>query len=220
MLIDRIHEADEVLARQTMLYAVAVDTKQKSDQYEAVIKISKMIRYQIVLSDKARELLVPDCGMTESQSKSLMMQLNQIRSCLRGNADISEYLKNLSEFAISFTNGENMKWQEKMKFVAKPLFELLQQFKSVLADSSAADKIASELNNGMSGIPSSIKEIEQYQKSIEKAKSLTSQINASLPIRIFIQKLSQHRATMTDLNDEVIEWIHSQGIESKIKLSI
>lgn len=68
-------------------------------------------------------------------------------------------------------------------------------------------------------------ECAEYLPSLEEVlKScpieVNEQDNASPSIRVFIQKLSQHRATMTDLNDEIIEWIHSQGIEGKIKLTI
>lgn len=57
------------------------------------------------------------------------------------------------------------------------------------------------------------------KKAIESANGLISDLNMNQETVLFLTKMTSGKATIADLNENVVTWIKKEGLETKIKLS-
>ena len=91
--------------------------------------------------------------------------------------------------------------RECQEFIGKELFTELRRYHDTLFISHPSQ--------------SSIKEIEHFEN---RATDIISSMDADEEILMFISKVSNRRACLTDLTDNVMKWIKEHKFDSKIKI--
>lgn len=64
-----------------------------------------------------------------------------------------------------------------------------------------------------------IKSYKQMAKGIQNARALVEHLQLDQKIVAFLQKMNSGKATLEDLNDDVLSWIRIEALEKKIRLT-
>ena len=65
----------------------------------------------------------------------------------------------------------------------------------------------------------SIGDYKTMEKSLLDAKALINELGLDQQIIAFLQKMNSGKATVTDLDDKVLQWLKTESLESRVKLS-
>lgn len=79
---------------------------------------------------------------------------------------------------------------------------------------SRSIKEKSELDNITAG------DVNSFVSDLKSAKSLVAELSFNDEIKMFLDKARIGRATILDLNDEVLKWIKDNHLESKVKIGL
>lgn len=64
-----------------------------------------------------------------------------------------------------------------------------------------------------------INELQTMNKSLTDAESLIEGLGLDSQIIAFLQKMNSGKAVVTDLDDKVLNWLRTEGLDKKVKLS-
>lgn len=67
---------------------------------------------------------------------------------------------------------------------------------------------------------SDIRKYQQMKKGLDDAQNLINNLNLNDDVVDFLKKISTKRATITDLTQEIMDWIYKENLEKKIKIVI
>ena len=62
--------------------------------------------------------------------------------------------------------------------------------------------------------------IDSYKEARQKAEDLLKEMKFDDEIKVFLIKVRDKNATLTDLTPSILEWIQSENIADKVSLSI
>ena len=65
----------------------------------------------------------------------------------------------------------------------------------------------------------SIGDYKTMEKSLLEAKALINELGLDQQIIAFLQKMNSGKATVTDLDDKVLQWLKTESLERRVKLS-
>lgn len=65
----------------------------------------------------------------------------------------------------------------------------------------------------------SIGDYKTMEKSLIDAKALINELGLDQQIIAFLQKMNSGKATVTDLDDKVLQWLKTESLERRVKLS-
>lgn len=65
----------------------------------------------------------------------------------------------------------------------------------------------------------SIGDYKTMEKSLQDAKTLIDELGLDQEIIAFLQKMNSGKATVTDLDDNVLRWLKDESLEGRVKLS-
>ena len=65
----------------------------------------------------------------------------------------------------------------------------------------------------------SIGDYKTMEKSLLDAKALINELGLDQQIIAFLQKMNSGKATVTDLDDKVLQWLKTESLERRVKLS-
>ena len=64
-----------------------------------------------------------------------------------------------------------------------------------------------------------INDLQTMKKNLADAESLISGLGLDSQIIAFLQKMNSGKATVTDLDDKVLNWLRTEALDKKVKLS-
>ena len=130
-------------------------------------------------------------------------------------SDIFNYKKEVSKlndrFAVEWKAGRISDDQEMMQKLnmLKPLQSEKREITQVLYCFNA-------INNW----PINAQAVENYIFAKEKARQVLSEMNLDADIEVFLQKVSERKATLADLDNNILAWIKRECLEERFSLGV
>ncbi|WP_304684271.1 hypothetical protein [Ileibacterium valens] len=109
-------------------------------------------------------------------------------------------------------------WKKYSETVRRNLIPMLNLIK--VTDNGAAAQLIQSLNSNSKaiGLPSEL-QMTSFKKAADKSKAYILSMDLNPEIRSLLSKMSESRATLSDLNKESLQWIQDHNLENKIKIS-
>ena len=104
------------------------------------------------------------------------------------------------------------------KRVADGVYNSLYSLKGLLPDQTGTEKLLKRLAENKDALPKSGKGIVYFVNDVNRSQDLLNSLNLDPQIENFLVKARMHQATLSDLNDHILEWIKKNHLTSKLKI--
>ncbi|WP_149847127.1 hypothetical protein [Paenibacillus sp. 37] len=109
-----------------------------------------------------------------------------------------------------------MQWPAIAKEQHQDNKKALEVFRRIHQETSKLDNILQEFTSIEKKWPLSEQDLIRYQNVLKEATQFITTLGASSQIQQFLEKMAAGKATLNDLNDEVLQWIRSQDLTSRV----
>ena len=121
------------------------------------------------------------------------------------------------EIKVIQTNLEN-EWNEYFTEETSSIDEILKLAQNI--SNLDINKIRSSIKSAESWSENNdINKIETFMKSLDEAKNIINKLELNEDILIFLKKMINYSATVSDLSEEVLAWLKKEELEKRIKIS-
>lgn len=170
----------------------------------------------IMASLKATKSLT-ELSFSEELSNNLNKYIEITKEALNDKKVVNpdNYYVNLSKLYSDF----KAYWENKTQTYNEPLLNEIEILRLVQSDSNELSRITKCINNIQSW-PVQENVEEPYLAARARGEELLSEMKFDDDIKAFLQKVKNRQATLTDLNEKILNWIKAEKFESKFFLTI
>lgn len=193
-----------------------VRRKQETDQIENTYAQLTLIRQQIqrlvnqyktighLLSNEEQQELRVRFGFINEKVDDFAKEF-------QSNSDQARRLRPFSERDVGPSlNALQTMWASQVDREVKnesEIYLLVKSLPEVRSNGAQIDAVLRQLNTVKGQPPASEEEMIRYQENVDRLRSQIGSIQGLTPaVQIFLEKMSQDRATIADLSPEILDW--------------
>ena len=109
-------------------------------------------------------------------------------------------------------------WKASASDKADGVYNSLNSLKGLLPNRSNTEELLRRLASNKSTLPKSDQVVYNFLNDVESAQKLVNSLQLDAEIELFIVKVLSQQATITDLNDHVLNWIKENHLTGKLKI--
>lgn len=110
-------------------------------------------------------------------------------------------------------------WQKYYESVPKKQISSLKTIKSIVPNKAKVEGTTQKITNGYSLNFGNRKNIFELKNALDDAQNILDSLNLNTSVRLFLLKVSEGNANLSDLNPDVTKWLNSNNIKEKFKIS-
>ena len=218
MLIDRLNECISEMKTVHEMETVFADTKkQATANYnfkQVVINLEKIV-YEVNLAVENSEFRPSDTVITEL--KRFLVSCDEFVQVGVADNATTKYISSESEKLYAAIKNE---WTDYYSKATVNIFSLLETLKTLIPDESKAIHATNKIKKAFSW-NTSIDNYNYLKKGLAEADEILEDLdlNENSEILAFFKLVSEGKATLRDLTDEVLTWVKAEKLEQRIKIS-
>ena len=109
-------------------------------------------------------------------------------------------------------------WKASAAEKADVVCSSLSSLKDLLPNRANTEELLKKLSAGKNSLPKSGQSVCDFLSDVDGAQKLVNSLKLDAEIETFIAKVLAQRATLTDLNDHVLDWIKKNHLTDKLKI--
>ena len=109
-------------------------------------------------------------------------------------------------------------WKASASDKADGVYSSLNSLKELLPNRSKTEELLRRIANNKNALPKSCKAVHDFLSDVESAQKLVNSLQLDNEIELFIVKVLTKQATISDLNDHVLNWIKANHLSDKLKI--
>ena len=109
-------------------------------------------------------------------------------------------------------------WKARAAEKADGVCSSLSYLKDLLPNRANTEELLKKLSAGKNSLPKSGQSVCDFLSDVDGAQKLVNSLKLDAEIETFIAKVRAQRATLTDLNDHVLDWIKKNHLTDKLKI--
>lgn len=149
---------------------------------------------------------------------------------LKDSIDLAQKIvadDNISEDFILKLEGKNKKWngangtlQKEWKVKYKSLYSSIKGLMNivVIADPKLVSHCQIIIDSAAS-YSSDLDKFINFKNAIEDINGLVRRLDLDDEIKVFLSKVGKEAASLSDINEKILQWIYEKGLASKMKVS-
>lgn len=110
-------------------------------------------------------------------------------------------------------------WQKYYESDPKKQISSLKTIKSIVPNKAKVEGTTQKITNGYSLNFGNRKNIFELKNALDDAQKILDSLNLNSSVRLFLIKVSEGNANLSDLNPDVTKWLNSNNIKDKFKIS-
>lgn len=221
MLIDVLSSALDTMQKDSELQKnlqTISDFEQKSSK--ACDALDEMM-VLVETGDAAQTTgIAPKCGMSEEDINDLAGALQQLSdeldSGMIGNDTMSKLQSTLRALRKRITDA----WKLEMSYKIGNLTQMLGTVRSFTPDPLMTGRITSLLDRGKDILPQNAELVRQYAEVFRTGNQILNSIDTDGPVRLFINKVVAGKATLADIDENIMNWIKKHNLLNKMNVTI
>lgn len=213
MLNELVIEATEKIKHNKALVEKEYNKKNYKDFIENINRLAGEVE---ILLDIAEEIEIISKSKQFNKielSSSLEMCYKRIVSA---NPESSVIYK-LDNSVKNFRNSLIEIWKESIGKKADSSLNSILALKQLFSDTDLIKDLINRLNRAKD-LPKSKQMLRNFIEDIDYADSKIKRLNLNPEIEDFIVKVTKGTARFSDLNDNILNWIHNNKIENKLAI--
>ncbi|KJS03680.1 MAG: hypothetical protein VR68_00820 [Peptococcaceae bacterium BRH_c4a] len=139
----------------------------------------------------------------------------QLREGYLGDSDVRE----IWTLSATFKNEITAQWKMAATLKSEQVTSSLCLLGRFLKDPAQAAALVSKLDTGTQGLPVSVSQIKAFTQAVVQGQQMVDGAGFDDEIKTFLKKVTNNRATLTDITPKVQGWIQKQNLEGRIKVS-
>ena len=218
MMIKKLKEACATMATASRL----------RDDKAAVEKLNTDLKSLKSAADKLRLLAEVIQAMQVSGIASAVLtreQLDNLNLCINicGEKASNSTLSTADVSALNSTFNTcqlaaEQVWKASASEIADGVYGSLNSLKGLLPNRSSIEELLKRIANNKSTLPKSGQAVRSFLNDVDSAQRLVNNLQLDAEIELFIVKVLSQQATITDLNDHVLNWIKENHLTGKLKI--
>lgn len=218
MMIESLREACDVM----------VEVSRLRDNNTAIGKLNADLKDLKMTADRLKNLAevlqaIQNSGVVSAiLTKDQLDDLNRwINTCGEktsnyslSSADVSALKSVLNTCQVS---AEQI-WKASAAEKANGAYNSLNSLKELLPNRTNTEDLLRRLASSKSGLPKSSRAVNEFVSDVQSAQQLVSRLKLDKEIEAFIGKVLTQKATLTDLNPHILDWIKSNHLTDKLKI--
>jgi len=157
-------------------------------------------------------------SLSDSLQSTLQDCLDRCRKIFQMKLVGNDYVIIVTKMS-RFCNGIKEEWETAMQNLGSEIVEKLNIMRVVSGNQRDISKLIVELTR-IRTWPVTEVICQNYQNKKKEAEDLLSRMHFDEKVESFLNKVSNHQATLADLDDHILEWIKEEGLQGNIQLSI
>lgn len=217
MLKDRLIAVGKELENLKVLEENANDQKAKEKIEKQFIeefeKIDVLFKHVCYLKNETEFLPSQDAiNMLKNVSRSIEESRKLKSSTLEINKQIMKLEKEINDKL-------SVEWDDYYEKCTAHLLGLLNLIKDIVEDKKRTQQIINCINKGRDFGSSDKKCIDLFWNGLSQGQEIVEEMELKPVIVEFLKKVSKDVVTLSDLTDEIFQWIKEEKIFSKFKIS-
>ena len=188
----------------------SIDTLQNS-----MVQMSQIVK-QFQILKKA------NTGFEPTFDASTMARIRKVvQDCKTGVAKQNIRLDNLTEFSqLTVQMQEHLKstWLAYVKIASHELIQSLKVMTPLLPNPERAKQIHQSLTNASEKWPVGTADLVTFVNNTNEGRNLIASLDVNKEVRKFLDLVVAGNATITDLNDQVLVWIRTHKLQTKMTI--
>ncbi|MBR3379965.1 MAG: hypothetical protein IKG72_07570 [Bacillus sp. (in: Bacteria)] len=221
MLIDVLSSALDTMQKDSELQKnlqTISDFEQKSSKARDALDEMMVL---VETGDAAQATgIAPKCGMSEEDINDLAGALQQLSdeldSGMIGNDTMSKLQSTLRALRKRITDA----WKFEMSYKVGNLTQMLGTVRSFTPDPLMTGRITSLLDRGKDILPQNAELVRQYAEVFRTGNQILNSIDTDGPVRLFINKVVAGKATLADIDENIMNWIKKHNLLNKMNVTI
>lgn len=108
-------------------------------------------------------------------------------------------------------------WKDEAPRYSNGVKGYLSLISGLTTNPTQSKELVDQIDKIINGTPT-LDNINQLVMSVAAARQITKSFTATPEITGFLQKVSSHRASVADLTPNILDWLQSRGLMTKVKL--
>ena len=218
MLKDNIQRVTGLINRYTELQGQRNQVKKYEDLLSKAKKLEtpafSLINSHRVLHKHAPEYfpkLAPD---TTRELKAVLEDI------FKDQWPTAQKMKNIEASLTEKDQQLRSDWERHLNYRSSATENTLNIIKPLLSDSSNVDQVIASFTALRKTWPLQEKHINQLDKALEKGKIIIEDLAVDDEIQVFLQKVIAREARLTDLKQEIMDWLKKNKMDNHMIISI
>ena len=177
------------------------DTVNNMEELVRTLRVAKR-RFGFILDEKA--------------NSNLHSVAEKLEHAIRGSVANEETVNAAKELLRNTENLVSNQWSKEFGRIANSTLGTLTVITSF--DAPRAQPLINDITAAKTWSRDAAR-IERLANSIDAAQSLVQNLGLNPPITAFLNKMACNKATIADLDAEILTWIRKNGLENRVGLS-
>jgi hypothetical protein len=220
MIFDAMEQATQSLES----YAEAQSNHQLYSRYASAMKnldtpIAVLAHTLEMVEIIGQQGWVADFGIRSDIASSLLGALHTLReNCVHVVQLTQDNVKVLEQATAMLNTDITQQWVRLAKEHAGSLSASLTMVTGIIENPSLARGYRDALELGFKDLPKSRNDVIKFTSSAAHGQAMIEQLKVDAQTQAFLIKLTAGRATLSDINDHILNWIQEQKLENKLSV--
>lgn len=198
------------------------------DDKAAVERLNSDLKSLKMLAERLHVLVEVIQTIQTSGIKSTVLteeQLNHLKRCVdtcgQKTADSTLSTADVSALSSTFSACQlaaEQAWKTGAAEKADGVCSSLTSLKGLLPNRLYTEELLRKLSVNKNALPKSSQAVYDFINDVDSAQKLVNNLKLDVEIENFIGKVLSQRATLTDLDDHVLDWIKENHLTDKLKI--
>lgn len=198
------------------------------DDKAAVERLNTDLKSLKMLAERLHVLVEVIQTIQTSGIKSTVLteeQLEQLKRCVdicgQKTADSTLSTADVSALSSTFSTCQlaaEQAWKIGAAEKADGVYSSLASLKGLLPNRTYTEELLRKLSVNKNSLPKSSQAVCDFINDVDSAQKLVNSLKLDVEIENFIGKVLGQRATLTDLDDHVLDWIKENHLTDKLKI--
>lgn len=221
MMLDKLRETNSVIQTSLTHKQNEAAIREFENQLLNLKSVVSSLNSRLILTEELTKRKLTSPFVPESTRNTIQEAIDQCGSKTENKTlDIAAVtaLKGASELLKNLTDTV---WKNVAEKRYSKTINMLQLFINLVTSQKEATELIEALNKARTQPPGNVTAIDKIEEKLQKAENLINQLNVSDDPEIvsFLGKVKERQATIIDLSPKILDWLKSNHLSGKIKLS-
>ena len=217
MLTDTIAACIDSIEKKTNAQGKKKYNENLSSNVLSLVKICDRLKNALIVLDEMKNNNLTETGLSNKTKSDL---IDSISACGKGLNDVSLNNSIVNEFDAQIKLFEQLlkfEWEKSAKKYSAAIIGDL----TILGDlinPQRTKELLHRIKEGVDSVPS-IEVVKEFMEDIEEGQALAAEYTMNPQIEEFFLKVKQSKASISDLNQDVLSWLKDNNLLNKLKIS-
>lgn len=218
MIIDTLRQARAAMATETRIREDKASNEKFNQQVSNLsAEADKLCALVEVVSAIRHESIIDKVFPTEDL-QDLMTNINICGEKLNEYSLTESDVKSFCATVALFRTTAETRWREYATSYSQDVSNTLTSLSGLLPNEPKTQMTLMSLNGLRKQLPKNPSSVKSFTEAVSRAQQMIVELNLDPDISVFVTKIRNGQATLTDLNDHRMQWLKDNHLTGRIKI--